>query len=241
MQYTEFKSEAELCAAFIKHNSDKWTAYQECCDFDIVMVRKSDGLQIGIEAKLKLNAKVICQVAQPVTKYYADAPQPDMRAVLVPWGSRNDYTELLQFLHITPIFFSEYEYSGKLYPQESPSLPSDSYDPTEWFELCPAERCRLPDYVPDVVAGVAGPTKLTPWKVKAIKIAVSLDREGYVTRQHFKHFDLSPTLWTQKGWIGRSSGDKGYTKNGELFPDFSAQHPVNYEQIAADYDKWKMP
>ena len=63
-------SEAALCAAFIaaatvtpkRTDHAQWVAYPETGGFDILLVRQTDGVQIGIEAKLALNPLVVSQV-----------------------------------------------------------------------------------------------------------------------------------------------------------------------------------
>lgn len=67
----EFAKESDLCAAFIAAVSrpaeryeierDRWVVYPETADFDILLRREADGAQIGIEAKLRLNAYVVSQ------------------------------------------------------------------------------------------------------------------------------------------------------------------------------------
>jgi len=54
-----FATEADLCAAFLACVPATWQAYPESCGFDIVLAHKETGAQIGIEAKLTLNAKVL--------------------------------------------------------------------------------------------------------------------------------------------------------------------------------------
>nr|WP_139181169.1 hypothetical protein [Pseudomonas aeruginosa] len=56
------QSEAELCAAFIDefNRVPGWTCYPETAGFDILVVH-AEGRQIGVEAKLQLNAKVAAQ------------------------------------------------------------------------------------------------------------------------------------------------------------------------------------
>lgn len=65
-------SERELCAAFIDEFNHQagWVCYSETGGFDVLVVHE-DGWQIGVEAKVKLNAKV------------ADKILPD------PWAYRN--------------------------------------------------------------------------------------------------------------------------------------------------------
>ncbi|TIU81425.1 MAG: hypothetical protein E5W01_20510, partial [Mesorhizobium sp.] len=59
-----FESEAALCAAFIARLPKDWTAYPETAGFDILLVRGADGAQIGVEAKMTLNAKVLMQAVE---------------------------------------------------------------------------------------------------------------------------------------------------------------------------------
>jgi len=236
-----FEKETDLCAAFIASLPKGWVAYPETGGFDIVLRREADGFQIGIEAKLRLNAKVITQVAEGTSHYAVAMPGPDCRAVLIPDGVSMDLASILPLLGITAItmrFDGGNHKAGWRTSPFSPSLPTlnDSYSGSSWYERCPAKRLELPDWVPDVAAGSSAPVALTPWKVKAIKIAVLLEKRGYVTRQDFAHFQISMSRWTQEGWI-KKDGNGGWIAS--RLPDFKAQHPVNYSQIEADFEKWK--
>ena len=64
----------------------------------------------------------------------------------------------------------------------------------EWHDWCPNQRCKIPDYVPDVAAGRSAPLQLTEWKVRAIKLAIILE-ERPVTRADFKALKLHPQRW----------------------------------------------
>lgn len=239
---TSFAKESDLCAAFIKSLPEGWTAYPETCGFDILLVRNEDGFQIGVEAKLKLNTKVICQVAEPVRAWYADKAGPDCRAVLVPYSAATDLSDICEFLGITVIRqYHPDDGFNCLHNRFYPDLPRLGFDwpDNSWHEFAPVERCDVPDWVPDVIAGDSAPVALTFWKIAAIKIVVTLERRGYVTRQDFAHYKISMSRWTQGRWILKV-GDRCWTRGPNL-PDFRAQHPVNFEQIAADYDIWKIP
>lgn len=80
-----FPTETALCECFIRTLStiDGWTVYPETGGFDILAVYKT-GHQLGIEAKLHLNAKIADQIVPD--DYYAryGAKGPDFRAVIVP-------------------------------------------------------------------------------------------------------------------------------------------------------------
>lgn len=240
-----FTKEADLCAAFIEalasetgQGGQEWTAYPESAGFDILLARKSDGAQIGVEAKLALNVKVINQ-ALPRYRRIIDAPGPDYRAVLVPSDKvQAGLASICHYLGITVIAFAgkKHAYSYRSY---SPWLPSErnGFGNHDWHEWCPASRCKVPDYIPDVVAGDAAPVALTEWKVKAIRLAILLESRP-VTRVDFKALGIDPSRWTDRytGWLEPTPN--GYVPREDRMPDFRKQHPVNYEQIKADRAVW---
>lgn len=240
MRTIKFESEAALVAEFCANverlnglkNSwtvRKWTAYHETGGFDLVLVDDL-GVQIGIEAKLSLNNLVL---AQALPCYSGDYPGPDYRAVLVP--DNGVQTSLEPIARACGLTVIRQRKGGSF----QPSLPDEDgsrWALTHWFPRLPIARLALPEYVPDVIGGKASPVALTHWKIKAIKLMIILDRRGYVTRQDMKFLDLSPSRWT--AWDGfLKPTETGYVRSRRT-PDFKAQHPKNYRQIAEDFDKW---
>lgn len=240
---TAFIKETDLCTAFIAALPKTWTAYPETGGFDILLVRKADGFQIGVEAKLKLNAKVISQAAENSSSWHACYPGPDCRAVLVPESVSYEMSAICNFIGLTVIRTREVDGQKSRYWGEAfrPALPGENYSSEDnWFELVPFERLDVPDWVPDVMAGSPSPVSLTHWKINAIKIVVTLQKRGFVTRKDFKHFGVSMPRWISgTGWLIKD-GKGGWIKGPHL-PDFKVQHPVNYKQIAAEYEAWKSP
>lgn len=235
-----FASEAELCATFLAAVADNggWTAYAETCGWDILLVRKTDGFQIGIQAKLRLNLDVVSQSLEDHGASGADQPSPDCRAVLVPWG-RNNGARICKYIGLTVIEVKPERAS----PREigfRPRLPGakakTAADET-WHEWAPSRRHTLPDYVPDVRAGASAPLRLTDWKISAIKIAVTLDHRGFVTRADFKHIGIDHRRWlsAETGWL---RNDNGRFVRGKAMPDFRAQHPRVYDEISAERNVW---
>lgn len=234
-----FATEVDLCARFIESIGPDWTAYAETAGWDILLVRKADGFQIGIEAKLKLNAHVLTQTLEEYGSWSAEQPGPDCRAILVP-DSESGYERIASYIGITVLRVRSpnAQYHSQAF---FPSLPvirkgyvggGDS-----WYEWAPTSRHRLPEYVPDVAAGAPAPTQLTDWKIGAIKIAITLETRGYVTRADFKHIQIDHRRWLASG-MGWLAIEDGRYVRGKHFPDFKSQHPVVYEQIAADIDRW---
>ncbi|RWH31638.1 hypothetical protein [Mesorhizobium sp.] len=241
----EFKTEAELCAAFVAALPKAWTAYAETEGYDILLVR-ADGLQIGVEAKLRLNAEVVVQASK---SWGYDATGPDFRAVLVPSGhAQRHMSAICAMLGITVITMTHpddhtEERYGWRPPAFRPDLPDKNTNQYwsgrehDWYDRCPGARCRLPEYVPDVGAGHSAPVSLTNWKIQAIKLLIILQRRGYVTKADFKHVKIDPSRWT-RDWLERGA-ERGQFVAGRYTPDLKAQHPTNWAQIEADFEKWK--
>lgn len=208
-----------------------WTVYAETAGWDLLLQHQL-GYQLGIEAKLRLNAKVIDQ-ALSGTSHYRSTTGPDYRAVLVPFNKVQHHLRRI----CDAIGIGILAFDGK--PHRLPDLlPDETQSWRQWPNWCPSERCRLPDYVPDVAGGAAAPVQLTPWKIKAIKLMIVLDRRGYVTRADMKALEISPTRWTDI-WSGllQRAGDRRFVA-GPQTPDFRKEHPRNYPEVEADFDVW---
>jgi hypothetical protein len=85
---SKFDTEAELCAAFIKWAEKQgWKSYAETAGWDILLVA-ADGTQIGVQAKLRFNMKVLQQAVD--YGLWGRGIGPDFRAVLVPDSGGKD-------------------------------------------------------------------------------------------------------------------------------------------------------
>jgi hypothetical protein len=226
-----FQTEAELCAAFIEWAARAgYRCYPETAEFDILAV-DSDGWQIGIEAKLRMNVKVI---SQALPRYGAEVG-PDHRAILVP-GIDSELREICGYLGLE-IFYCMTRGGARR------GLRHDFARDTQWrrdamFDWNPKSRCDLPDYMPDVPAGVPAPIRLTPWKVAALKVLARLEISGWLTRKEISIFGIDARRWTAgDGWLVPFDGDPkrgGRFQRGEKCPRFDLQHPDVYAQIKAE-------
>jgi hypothetical protein len=235
-----FEKESDLCAAFIEAVPKEWTVYAETGGWDILLARKSDGFQIGVEAKLKFNATVLQQSLEEYGAWGADHAGPDCRAVLVPDGE-GSLKPLADYIGITVIQMRVRNgWSG---PEFLPSLPDErrghNYSNGDWHEWCPTKRHLLPEYVPDVAAGNPAPVQLTEWKIRAIKLVILAEAQGFVTRADFKFLGLDHRRWiSAEGWL-RTTEERGrYSMHGEPPMGLKLQHPRVYEEIKADSAKW---
>lgn len=253
-----FKTEAELCSAFLSCLPAGWTAYNETGDFDILLVHDETGHQIGIEAKLRLNAKVLCQATDGRDGRY-QKNGPDYRAVLVGTVS-GDMQTLATRLGIKVLTvgadlippWGGYSYQGP--PAPKFALPWRCHLPefvdfkpearhwvgsNAWEDCAPIKRLDLPEYVPDVDAGHPSPQKLSHWKIAAMKVCVLCERRGSLTRADFRALKISPSRWMD-GYTMEKGPVRGCWVPGRYWPaeSYRRQHPNIYEQIEADFEKW---
>ncbi|RVH56246.1 hypothetical protein CN213_15985 [Sinorhizobium meliloti] len=257
-----FENEAALCSTFIAALPEGWTAYPETAGFDILLVR-ADGAQIGVEAKMTLNAKVLLQAVEGIYGGGGEhSTGPDFRAVLVPFGTAGvEMKCVARYVGATVIEcraadegdkeierqvarYGEFyrRYATRDYKPFTPELPKadDYFDWREaWIDFCPLQRCPVPDYVPDVAAGASGPSQLSAWKIKAIKICIILEKRGWVAVADFKHIGIDRKRWLDMWWLQPREGMRGHYVAGRSPLDLRRQHPVNYAQIEADFEKWK--
>jgi hypothetical protein len=258
----DFTKEADLVAAFCRTLDRtyaeerpgrlKWVAYHETAKWDLLLVNPTTGIQVGVEAKLTLNPEVLLQAVPG--RYDAGHVGPDYRAVLVPRRAEGwKLGALAHRLGLTVLSLHDHRYRPEGYERPAdfdewnidPTLPTeDSWAPyaERWHSWLPGERCKLPDYVPDVMGGQPAPVALTEWKVKAIKLFILLDRRGVVTRGDMKALGLSPTRFCDpyNGFLAADPTKGGYVRHASS-PDFRAQHPRNYAEIEADFRQWCPP
>lgn len=233
-----YSTEAELCTAFIdwiKAENGKargrdmapvWTPYAETAGWDILLVA-DDGTQIGIEAKLKFNLKVLAQCLPSSWDNYAECPGPDYRAVLVPKFD-SDHERICAALGL--VMIGTKGWGNEFRPDMTPDR-GDSYH-LMWHHWNPPQRCKLPDYLPDVQAGCPAPLQLTDWKVKALRILATIEARGYVTKQDFKKHRIDPRAWTGAQGLLVPGTAPGQFVRGKA--SFDKQHPTVYAQVLAE-------
>ena len=230
-----YPTEVDLCSAFLALVPKEWTAYAETAGWDILLVRKEDGFQIGIEAKLRLKTEVINQTIEEYGYIACDRAGPDCRAVLVPDGDDGGFNRIAAYIGFTIIRMQPTEAWSRR-PDFHPSLPkiTDRYGSMDhWHEWAPTKRHELPEYVPDVRAGSPSPIQLTAWKIGALKLQATLEANGFLTRSDFRSFGLDHRRWLAREFQWLQPSSEGYIK-GPYFPDFGKQHPIVFEQVKTD-------
>lgn len=226
-----FATEAALCAAFIAWVSKtcpEVRCYAEWAGWDILLVYPQ-GYQLGIQAKLRLNADVIAQAAP---QYDFEAIGPDYRGVLVPgWNAMAavaDRCGLIVFRH-----YYRYREADDFGPHLTSHRESDTRfcdrdePPSGWLDWNPKERHDLPPTVTDAVAGSPCPVSLTPWKLGALDVLAHLAVHGAITTKRIRELGVNPSRWTECRWL--EPGDqRGVWVRGEKCPGFDKQHPTAY-------------
>jgi hypothetical protein len=225
----KFATEAELCAAFIawiKHERPDMGCFAEWAGWDILLAYP-DGWQIGIQAKLRLNAEVMLQA---VPDRWSDGfAGPDYRAILVP--ATNGWSALAQRLGL--IVFApdrdQYESRGiEFHPALCRKWSRGSQMPgSDWQDWNPAKRLKLPPCETDAIAGSPCPVSLTPWKLGALDVLAELNTRGSITTKRIREIGIDPNRWTQARWI-EPTETRGTWTLGERCPRFDQQHPTAF-------------
>lgn len=241
-----FPTEASLCDLFMRemHAIEGWTCYPETAGFDILAVHSS-GRQIGVEAKLQLNAKVADQILP--TDYAAayEREGPDHRAVIVACISDASagIARMLTMLGVT-VWAARYGIDGPHFglSGELHCEAAASEEGRRWREVAlghvlhdwnPVQRCALPAMVPNVPAGVPAPVRLTPWKAGALRVLALLKLHGRITAKQIAAQGISPSTWTQQ-WLVRAP-EAGFWLPTEKTPfRLIEQHPAEYAAAMAE-------
>lgn len=222
-----YSSEADLCKAFIAWATPQgWTAYPETAGWDIILVNSS-GHQIGVQAKLRFNATLLRQVLP--SEFHADEG-PDHRAVLLPIDHiEQDIRSVFEFCGIDNFRPNSFGPPGRFAP---------SIEFAELVDWCPSKRCKLPDYVPDSVAGSSCPVTLTEWKIKALRVVATLELKGSITCKEIRSIGCDPRRWVHPytGWLQPKHLKHGEYVRGEKL-NFDKQHPEVYPKIRAEIEK----
>jgi hypothetical protein len=216
-----FASESELCRDFIDWAKPQgWQSYPETAGWDILLVHP-DGWQLGIQAKLRFNATLLRQTlpSRHATK------GPDFRGVLLPTADKEiaDVLAVIGLAYFRP--WRTWEGDDRFVPEINLRLLGE-------MDWSPADRCRLPAYVPDCAAGASSPVVLTEWKIKALRAVAMLELAGSIKSKDLKALGMDTRRWTNPAtkWLLAKDGTRGsYVRGTNLC--FDAQHPKVYAEI----------
>lgn len=224
MKTKPFATEAALCAAFIagvKRRHPDVRCYAEWAGWDILLVL-AEGWQIGIQAKLRLNAEVIGQALPSV--YDDQVEGPDYRAVLVP--NLTALSALAERLGLI-VFRPAYGEGPDFHPGLGPWSETQDWNPARHHNLPPVET--------DSIAGSPCPVSLTPWKLGALEVLAELKTRGTITAKRIRAHGIDPGRWLSNRWL-EPAEKRGDWVRGDRCPKFDEQHP---QAFALALDKAK--
>lgn len=231
-------TEADLCNVFMAAMAKVpgWTCHPEAAGFDILVVHE-DGRQIGVEAKLALNAKVADQILPEHWEDYYGKPGPDHRLVIVSkvTDASKGIIKMLEKLGVTvlrPNYMAGekrgFDLRSGLFMYEDGNFTSGQ---PRMFDWSPAERCQVPMLVTSLPAGVPAPVRLTPWKEAALKVIALMRAQGFITVKQIASFGIGASSWTQHtskhAWLAKGTV-RGTWVETEHMPAFDKQHPDAY-------------
>jgi hypothetical protein len=126
-------------------------------------------------------------------------------------------------------------------PSRLPHWWPSWYDHKDWIDEFPTQRHKLPDYVPEVAAGVPSPMILSDWKIKAMRVCVWVERNRIIERKQFRALGIDPSRWMTGHWLTRAP-ERGQWIAGPGFPadQFRREHPSVYAMVEADYEEWSI-
>jgi len=235
-----FPTEAALCEVFIRdmHSVEGWTCYPETAGFDILATHTT-GRQIGVEAKLQLNAKVADQILPSDYAAAYEREGPDHRVVIVACitDASAGIARMLKLLGVTvwvPRYGVDGPHFGLAGELHCEAAASDL--DRRWRDVAlghvlydwnPVQRCALPDMVPDVPAGVPAPVRWTPWKAGALRVLALLNLHGRITAKEIAAQGISPSIWTQQ-WLARAPEAGFWLPTAKTPFRLIEQHPAEY-------------
>lgn len=205
MAKSKFKTESEMCAAFQRQmKACGWRVFPETSGFDILLVAGStarwgatwkkqlveEGLQIGVEAKLRPNIKVLYQ---SLPMRHGARSGPDFHMVLTPTHSSEFVAVAGRLGILVASITPEIRFKGDNDLRMPPLFP---------FARCLySEPCWVPGVEVEMSAGAASPRTISPWKLKAVRFCIEAEKRDFVTASDFAEAGLSASTFVRQRWF----------------------------------------
>jgi hypothetical protein len=207
--------EASVCDRFEETaKQEGWTVYPEVDQWDLVCVWEKKhtpsssnpypqpGDQLAVEAKSRCRVKALeqcirrlgLQLRQPGRASYKDQG-PDFTAIAAPTiGESFGFVARCMGLHTYEVDSSFGNTGRSIKVSQSKRF---DFDDSLW----------VPPVVPDIQAGTSSPSRLTQWKVQALKLCAIFRARGWASTADFKRLDISKTIWRRK-WMSMDGYEK---------------------------------
>ncbi len=186
--------EEELCAEFKDVVEGlNWVVYPETAGWDLLLVGP-EGLQVGVEAKLRGNVDVLAQAVGSDAWPGEGRKGPDYRAVLVPQAS-SAFDTIARLLHV--VVFDAQDIHKPYFAMFLRGLS----DYNHYMCWRPSRACWMPPVPINVPAGVPSPASISPWKVAAVQLCLRLRQRGFVTSRDFSEFKIAFSPAWRNNWL----------------------------------------
>lgn len=250
-EYDAGTPESSLCYALIDEGLlAGWDYFPEYPNnrYDILFVAgegcttagAEPGMQIGVQAKMKLNDDVLAQVRQNVV-YHRRYNGPDRVVALVPEAPRTpkekEVEAKLQAIG-AGIFFPYLTFNGNDSSETRRAKNFDSLIRAGQATSFPG-RIPIPKHFPlPDEPGKPSPTTWSLWKQKAMALVVHATVHGTLTHTDFAKHRVSMTFWRNAKWILKV-GQQGRSHIYELNPDVDprrpdAQYPELFQKLVEE-------
>jgi hypothetical protein len=144
----KFATADEMELRFLSHLPKGWTAYRKVGEWDLLLVRKEDGAQLGLISMMRLSAIGLTHAVAPNRISARTVPQPDYRGVLTPSGQPRELAILSRQLGVTCIFVTPPARATINMPFTPPLPPpaiSWEHREEDWQLHAPLMLLQLPD------------------------------------------------------------------------------------------------
>jgi hypothetical protein len=177
-----------MCDEFIELNKGDWDIYPECYGYDMLMFSKESDFQIGVQAKLINNLKVIYQILNntELNKGTLKKIGPHYRAVLTP-SDDHPYNCLCSRLNIIKLNIMPIK--GTINYIKGVYLNS-------YYFLNFRERHTRPEIRLNDSPGKSSPRNISQWRINALKIMNKYYEQGYIISSQLRELGLNTTLFT---------------------------------------------
>lgn len=183
-----FASEQELCQVLLDFARARgYIAHSEVSGWDILLVNRETGEQIGVEAKLRPSVDVLCQALVK-----EDNSGPDVHAVLVP-AATDAFNYVAGCCRVVV-------FEGARLNAIDPRVQQVVRNHFQWLiDSAPrwkhSERAWAPDVEVLVPAGTPAPKRTTKWKLAAVELCLRARAKGHVTSADLKELRLNRHWW----------------------------------------------
>jgi hypothetical protein len=241
--------EQALCYDFIEQAiAAGWRVLPEYPNsrFDMLLVAEEGcstagvlaGTQVGVQAKMKLNVEVLGQLFNATR--HTHYPGPDYVVALVPGKSRTDSEHTLEeaLRKLGYGFFYMYDhFDGHEHPQWNRKHSNLDHmlgfgKHTEF-----KKRLKMPEVHFWTEPGIASPSSVSTWKIRAIKFCIELDRIGGMTYKDFSTHRMTISTWKNAGWVIAAPEKSGRAQLYILNPDSKERPDRRHPELRKELEK----